>query len=136
VISKGKASKIETQGTYPCPCRKQGELRPIVLMDALGCHRCHHVFVVRDDGYTLEQASSPYPYKQLWYWNGRGWHLIVPPLRHNGLLGFVGLLFFLLMLLLVLLLAFHIRFDSRIVMWIGMIVVLSTLTLLIFCRQP
>jgi hypothetical protein len=134
VISKGKASKIEPQGTYPCPCRKQGELRPIALMDALGCHRCHHVFVVREDGYTLEQASSPYPYKQLWYWAGRSWHPVVPPLRNSGLFGFVGLLFFLLVVLFVLLLAFQVRFDSRIVVWVVMIFVLSTLALLIFCR--
>jgi hypothetical protein len=135
VVSKGKASKIDPYGTYPCPCRKQGELCPIALMDALGCHRCHHIFIVREDGHTLEQASSPYPYKQLWHWTGRGWHPVVPPFRNSSLAWFVSLLFLFITVLLVLLLAFHIRFDSRIVVWVVMILMLSTLALLIVYRQ-
>lgn len=104
-------------------------------MDALGCHRCHHIFIVREDGHTLEQASSPYPYKQSWYWTGRSWHPAVPPFRSSGLVWFVGLLSLFVLVLLILLLAFQMRFDSRIVVWVVMTFVLSTLALLIVYRQ-
>jgi hypothetical protein len=135
VTSKSRASKIESHCAYPCPCRKQGELCPITLTDALGCTLCHHIFVVREDGYTLEQVSNAYPYKQLWYWTGRAWYPVMPPLRKSGLTWLVGMLFFITMVLLVLLLALHIRFDSRIVVWVVMMCVLSTLAWLIVYRQ-
>jgi hypothetical protein len=135
VVSKSKANKIEPDCTYPCPCRKQGELCPIMLTDALGCSHCHHIFVVHKDGYTLEQVSSAYPYKQLWYWTGRVWSPIKPPLRKSGLTWLMGTLFFGMIVLLVLLLAFHIRFDSRIVVWALMTFILSILAWLIVYRQ-
>lgn len=48
---------------------------PIVLTDAFGCDRCQQIFVVRDDGYVLEQLSSHYPYKRAWRWTGQQWRL-------------------------------------------------------------
>jgi hypothetical protein len=136
VVSKGKASKIDPYGTYPCPCRKQGELCPIALMDALGCHLCHHIFIVREDGHTLEQASSPYPYKQLWHWTGRNWYPAIPPLRNSRLAWFIGLLFTVITVLLILLLVFRVPLDSRIVGWAVLIVTLTALSLMIVYRQP
>ncbi len=135
MIPKSNASKIELDGPYPCPCRKQGELCPILLTEALGCGLCHHIFIVREDGYVLEQASSAYPYKQLWYWTGRAWNPVIPPLRKSGLTWVMGMLFFFALVVIVLLLAFNVRFDSRIVVWILMTFFLSTLAGLIVFRQ-
>lgn len=135
MVPKSKTSKIDPDCTYPCPCRKQGELCPITLTDALGCSHCHHIFVVREDGYTLEQVSSAYAYKHLWYWTGRDWHPVKPPLRKSGLSWFVGAVFFMIMVLLVLLLAFHVRFDSRIVVWVLMTFIVSILAWLMVSRQ-
>lgn len=70
-----KAHRIDLQAEYPCPCRRQGQLSPIALTEALGCNRCQQIFVVREDGYLLEQLSTHYPYKRIWYWTGKQWHL-------------------------------------------------------------
>nr|WP_242028220.1 hypothetical protein [Pseudanabaena sp. FACHB-2040] len=60
---------------YPCPCRRRGRIVPIALTEAFGCDRCQQIFVVRDDGYVLEQLSSHYPYKRAWRWTGQQWRL-------------------------------------------------------------
>ncbi|NJM66832.1 MAG: hypothetical protein HC851_14790 [Acaryochloris sp. RU_4_1] len=72
-MPSAKVNKIDASGTYPCPCRRQGHLSPIMLMDALGCEQCHHIFIVKPDGYTIEQCSAHYPHRT-WYWTGRHWH--------------------------------------------------------------
>ncbi len=40
-------------------------------MEALGCDRCRKIFVLRDDSYSLEQVSTPYPHS--WQWDGQTW---------------------------------------------------------------
>ncbi|MCG9889898.1 MAG: hypothetical protein MH252_02335 [Thermosynechococcaceae cyanobacterium MS004] len=132
VVSKSKASKIEPNCTYPCPCRKPGELHPIVLTEALGCSRCHHIFVVHEDGYTLEHVSGVYPTKQRWYWSGQGW-CPTQSQRTKGWTWCMGLL--LCSTLLVLLLGLHIRLDARIVVWVVSMLILSTMAWLILFRQ-
>jgi hypothetical protein len=74
-----KAEKIDQNCCYPCPCRRPGELAPIALTEALGCKLCQQIFVVKPDGYTLEQLVS-YPYRQTWRWNGKQWLLARRPL--------------------------------------------------------
>ncbi len=102
VVSKAKVCKIEQDDTYPCPCKKQGQLCPIVLTEAFGCSRCNHIFVIRSDGYTLEQLSSVYPYKQGWHWTGQEWTPIQPLVKASGCVwmtgGFAGLLILILYL--------------------------------------
>jgi ABC-type multidrug transport system fused ATPase/permease subunit len=78
-VPPSKAEKIDQNCCYPCPCRRQGELAPITLTDALGCKLCQQIFVVKPDGYTLEQLVS-YPYRQTWRWNGKQWQLSRRPL--------------------------------------------------------
>lgn len=70
-----KAQKIDIHGEYPCPCRRNGTLSQIALTDAFGCYRCQQIFVLREDGYLLEQLSTHYPYKRVWYWTGQQWRL-------------------------------------------------------------
>ena len=70
-----KAQKIDLQLEYPCPCRRNGTLAPIALTEAFGCNRCQQIFVLKEDGYLLEQLSTHYPYKRVWYWTGKQWCL-------------------------------------------------------------
>jgi hypothetical protein len=68
-----KGEKIELDREYPCPCRRPGHLKPITLTEALGCDRCQQIFVVDDSGFSIEQLSTHYPYKQMWRWTGTHW---------------------------------------------------------------
>lgn len=70
-----KAQKIDLQAEYPCPCRRNGTLVPIALTEAFGCDCCQQIFVIKEDGYLLEQLSTHYPYKRVWYWAGKQWCL-------------------------------------------------------------
>lgn len=70
-----KSQKIDHSANYPCPCRRNGRIRPITLTEAFGCDQCQQIFVVQDDGYVLEQLSTHYPYKRSWRWTGHQWRL-------------------------------------------------------------
>jgi hypothetical protein len=72
-VQSQKRQKIDLQVDYPCPCGRKGRLVPIALTEAFGCNRCQHIFVVKDNGYVLEQLSTTYPYKKAWYWTGHRW---------------------------------------------------------------
>lgn len=67
-----KIQKIDLNSEYPCPCRRKGNLKPIVLTEALGCDRCQQIFVVKKDGRVIEQLSSIYQTKS-WQWTGDRW---------------------------------------------------------------
>lgn len=67
-----KIQKIDLSSEYPCPCRRKGNLKPIVLTEALGCDRCQQIFVVKKDGQVIEQLSSIYQ-KKSWQWTGNRW---------------------------------------------------------------
>ena len=67
-----KNQKIDLTSEYPCPCRRKGNLKPIVLTEALGCDRCQQIFVVKKDGRVIEQLSSIYQ-KKSWQWTGSRW---------------------------------------------------------------
>ncbi|MGF1591144.1 MAG: hypothetical protein ACFCU7_18220 [Pleurocapsa sp.] len=67
-----KTQKIDLTSEYPCPCRRKGNLKPIVLTEALGCDRCQQIFVVKKDGQVIEQLSSIYQ-KKSWRWTGNRW---------------------------------------------------------------
>ncbi|NJO95933.1 MAG: hypothetical protein HC764_07790 [Pleurocapsa sp. CRU_1_2] len=55
-----KIHTIDLTCEYPCPCRRNGKLQPIILTEALGCDRCQQLFVVKKDGQTIEQLSFVY----------------------------------------------------------------------------
>lgn len=76
--------KISLKNDYPCPCRRTGCLKPIVLTEALGCDRCQQIFVVKEDGQVIEQLSSIY-HKQAWRWNGHRWSNVYPGVNGKSL---------------------------------------------------
>lgn len=67
-----KIHKIDLRSDYPCPCRRRGNLKPIVLTEALGCDRCQQIFVVKENSQVIEQLSSIY-HKKAWRWTGCRW---------------------------------------------------------------
>ncbi|MEM8828483.1 MAG: hypothetical protein AAGE96_03890 [Cyanobacteria bacterium P01_G01_bin.19] len=67
-----KIPKIDLNSEYPCPCRRKGTLKPIVLTEALGCDRCQQIFVIKNDGRVIEQLYSIYK-KKSWQWTGKRW---------------------------------------------------------------
>lgn len=79
-----KFKKISLKNDYPCPCRRNGCLKPIILTEALGCDRCQQIFEVRDNQQVIEQLSSIYQ-KRAWRWNGHRWINIYPGLSPNSL---------------------------------------------------
>ena len=67
-----KVHKIDLTSEYPCPCRRSGNLKPIVLTEALGCDRCQQIFAVKKDRQVIEQLASVYQQKS-WRWTGSRW---------------------------------------------------------------
>ncbi|MEL6494228.1 MAG: hypothetical protein AAFQ41_03780 [Cyanobacteria bacterium J06623_7] len=67
-----KVHRIDLTSEYPCPCRRNGRLKPIVLTEALGCDRCQQIFAVKKDGQVIEQLASIYQ-KKSWRWVGNRW---------------------------------------------------------------
>ncbi len=88
-----KVEKIDFNQEYPCPCRRRGQLIPIILTDAFGCDRCQQIFVVEDNGHVLEQLSTTYPYKRAWRWMGNTWQVVRPRLGESYLPVALGILF-------------------------------------------
>ncbi|MDJ0530982.1 MAG: hypothetical protein QNJ70_00580 [Xenococcaceae cyanobacterium MO_207.B15] len=76
--------KISLKKDYPCPCRRRGCLKPIILTEALGCDRCQQIFVVKEDGQVIEQLSSIYQ-KQAWRWTGYRWASVYPGFNNKSL---------------------------------------------------
>jgi hypothetical protein len=64
-----------------------------MLTEAFGCDRCQQIFVVLEDGQTIEQLASLNPQKKLWRWNGKNWVLIRPQCNRRYLFfGFLVIL--------------------------------------------
>ncbi|MEA5468248.1 hypothetical protein [Spirulina sp. 06S082] len=74
-----KSSPIDLSREYPCPCRRRGQLKPIILTDAFGCDRCQQIFVVAQSGRVIEQLATTYPYERSWRWTGNRWIVKRPP---------------------------------------------------------
>jgi len=45
-------------------------MRLAVMMCRLFKPSCQQIFVVRPDGFSIEQLATTYPYKRAWYWTG------------------------------------------------------------------
>ncbi|HAC64604.1 MAG TPA: hypothetical protein DCF68_13975 [Cyanothece sp. UBA12306] len=126
-----KPIKIDLSNDYPCPCRKRGRLLPIVLTEAFGCDRCQQIFVVQENGQTIEQLSSSYPYKRSWHWTGYRWIVVRPGLKE----GYVPLMSaMIIMVLMGWLLLWTLRSMTGLSMmiWIALMVILVMLSAMIF----
>jgi hypothetical protein len=97
------------------------------------------MFIIRADGYVLEQISHIYPYRQNWYWTGQTWRLMRPPFLQSGFVWIVGALTALFLLVLCIPVAFHIPFDRHLMVWmllpISIALVLSILVWLTIYRR-
>jgi hypothetical protein len=91
-VRPSKAHQIDLTSEYPCPCRRNGKLKPIVLTEALGCDRCQQIFVVKKDGQVIEQLSSIYQ-KKSWRWTGHRWQNVYARWKQSNCLIILILLF-------------------------------------------
>ncbi len=126
------AHKVDPGASYPCPCRRNGELIPIVLTEALGCQRCQQIFVVRPDGCSIEQLVVTYPYKRIWYWTGLQWQALRRGLGEQPWLYTLGLGIFLLLPVILwvpLLLQVPLRFEA--VVWVLLSVLMTLMPALL-----
>lgn len=72
--SQKLVQKIDLNEVYPCPtCRHRGTIQGMTLTEAFGCDRCQQIYVIRDNGFGLEQLSGAHPYRRLWRWTGQQW---------------------------------------------------------------
>ncbi|MBD1939509.1 hypothetical protein [Microcoleus sp. FACHB-68] len=117
-----KAQKIDLNTDYPCPCRRRGRLVPIVLTEAFGCNRCQQIFVVDENGYSIEQLSTNYPYKQAWRWTGNQWSKAYSGLRDSYLPLALGIILVLLVIWLPS--ALSLPLGSNIIPWAIIVAVL------------
>jgi hypothetical protein len=102
IVRTSKSPKIDQNADYPCPCRRNGRIKPIALTEAFGCDRCQQIFVLQDNGYVIEQLSTHYPYKRAWRWTGHQWRLDRSSMSTNYMpllvIGLFGVVVFLLLL--------------------------------------
>ena len=120
-----KSEKLDLNTEYPCPCRRRGQLAPIILTEAFGCDRCQQIFVAEDNGYVLEQLSTTYPYKRAWRWNGSSWLVVRPRLGESYLPIALGIIFVLVIVWLPL--ALKLASGSSIIAWALLAVLLAIL---------
>lgn len=120
-----KDYKIDVNIDYPCPCPRQGRLIPIVLTEAFGCDRCQQMFVIKDEGYVLEQLPSDHPYRRSWRWNGHHWHMVDANFQENYLP--VAILVILMLLVIWLPLALRLPSSANIIPWVILAVLLAIL---------
>ncbi len=69
--SKKLAFDLNSDGTYPCPVCRFGQISSLPLMDALACNFCQHIFTA-----NLEKQQLNMPARQpplIWGWNGKNW---------------------------------------------------------------
>ncbi len=124
-----KSEKLDLNTEYPCPCRRRGQLIPIVLTEAFGCDRCQQIFVAEDNAYVLEQLSTTYPYKRAWRWNGSSWLVVRPRWGESYLPIALGIIFVLVIVWLPL--ALKLASGSSIIAWALLAVLLAILPALI-----
>ena len=133
-----KVHKIDLTSEYPCPCRRNGKLKPIVLTEALGCDRCQQIFAVKKDGLTIEQLSSIYQ-KKSWRWTGNRWKNAYGVWKQNSF-SMILLLLFSLSITIVVVLPQMLRWlnAQSMISWIVVflfLIMLLILSLFIFYRH-
>jgi hypothetical protein len=124
-VPSQKPEKIDLNTEYICPCRRKGQLVPITLTEAFGCDRCQQIFVVKDNGYILEQLSTTYPHQRAWYWTGNSWRVLPTQMRESYLPIALGIIFVLVIICLPL--ALQLANSSRIIAWAIVAVLLAIL---------
>lgn len=74
--AQGRSLTLEGPG-YPCPVCWQGQLQPMVLVDAYGCSLCRQILSVNLDQQTVYRLDRPDSLG--WRWQGQRWQR-----QHHG----------------------------------------------------
>lgn len=69
--------------TYPCPVCWQGQLQPMVLMEAFGCNLCQQILGINLEQQAIYRLDITPP--QGWRWQGQGWRSLHHPPRATTL---------------------------------------------------
>ena len=64
-------SKLQPDGTYPCPICRHGTVSPMPLMETFGCDFCRHIFSPNFTEQVLRVEDSAQPLR--WQWQGKKW---------------------------------------------------------------
>lgn len=62
---------LNSDGAYPCPVCRWGQIKALPLMDAFSCDFCNYIFTI-----NYEQQQLVLPSRQpalIWNWNGKKW---------------------------------------------------------------
>lgn len=118
-MGKSNINKIDLNREYPCPCRRQGKLLPIILTEAMGCDSCQQIFVVTEDGQFIQEVSSTYPYKRLWFWTGKRWHSVSTSWRRTKT--YLSFVIAVVLLLVIILLPLIVRSTSNLIAFLTII---------------
>lgn len=62
---------LNSQGVYPCPACRWGQIQTLPLMEAMACNFCHQIFTPNLEKQQLQMPSRQPPLT--WGWNGRNW---------------------------------------------------------------
>jgi hypothetical protein len=65
------AQRFHEQRIYPCPACRLGQVQALVLMEAMACNTCQHVFITNLEKQWLLMVDRSPPL--VWHWNGRNW---------------------------------------------------------------
>ena len=69
--STNLVTDFNSNGTYPCPVCRLGQIKALPLMDAMACDSCRHIFTVALEKQRLFMADRQPTL--IWCWNGRTW---------------------------------------------------------------
>jgi len=69
--SNNKSHRLSDGGVYPCPVCRLGKIQTMLLMDAMACDCCRHIFTADQERQQLKMVSRQ-P-SLTWLWNGRNW---------------------------------------------------------------
>lgn len=64
-------SKLQEDGTYPCPICRHGTVTTMPMMEAFGCDFCRHIFSPDFTEQVLRVEDSAQPLR--WSWQGKQW---------------------------------------------------------------
>jgi hypothetical protein len=65
------ATTLDSQGVYPCPVCRVGEIAGMPMMESMACDFCEQIFTIESEKQQLRMpARQP---ALIWHWSGKHW---------------------------------------------------------------
>ncbi len=71
--SNNSATDLSEQEIYPCPICHYGQISSLLLMDAMACDSCRHIFTTEIEKKQIQIKTADRHPPLIWRWNGRKW---------------------------------------------------------------